>query len=260
MNTQYNWKIKITDLFFYLGLIFFGFEKIVYEGSYIRFLLPDIVEQVLKYSALFMFMSSIMIKKRKAKYFFFECLFFLTMIIISIGVRNTYLILLVMMLFASQGILFDKIISFNLKLNIFFIFFVLVFCLIGVIPDMQFMHGNEIAHSMGFFYYSNLSYLVFFSFVSLLYLKQNKKKKYGHMCFYLIINFLIYRLTTVRLTFYFSIVFVILLKIIEKAKLKNKGWLLLANVIFPTMSILSVIISFLYITNNTFIQKMNFLL
>ena len=52
----------------------------------------------------------------------------------------------------------------------------------------------------------------------------------------------------------------ILLKIIEKAKLKNKGWLLLANVIFPTMSILSVIISFLYITNNTFIQKMNFLL
>lgn len=257
MLTSNNNKYRLTlsELLFFLGIACFGFEKNVYEGSYFRFLLPDFMEQVLKYSTLLLFMSAIVVKKRRRKYFFREIALFLIVTSISVIVGNTTLILLGMAIFASMNIEFDKIVSVCLKVNIICIMIVVFSCIAGAIPNIKFEHDGEIAWSMGYFYYSNFAYQSFFALISALYLRKRKMKD---ILGYLIASFMIYKITTVRLTFYFSLIFIVML--VVSHKLTNKIWCRMGTVMFPCAAVGSIVIAYLYGTNNAIINKMNFIL
>lgn len=194
MNNKMKLKTTFSNLLFFCGLFFMGFEKIVYEGSYIRFLFPDFMEAFFKYSALMFFLGSIATKRRRAKYIIFEMVGFVLMFSLSIAVNNTYLILLIVALFASQNIPFNDIVKACMNMVIAFMLLVVIFSLIGIIPDVQFERQNSIAHSMGYFYYSNLSYQIFFYLVSYLYIKNEKKNQWLRCCLFLLVNFLVYLL------------------------------------------------------------------
>ena len=260
MNNKMKLKTTFSNLLFFCGLFFMGFEKIVYEGSYIRFLFPDFMEAFFKYSALMFFLGSIATKRRRAKYIIFEMVGFVLMFSLSIAVNNTYLILLIVALFASQNIPFNDIVKACMNMVIAFMLLVVIFSLIGIIPDVQFERQNSIAHSMGYFYYSNLSYQIFFYFVSYLYIKNEKKNQWLRCCLFLLVNFLVYLLTTLRLTFYFSILFIISIYVIKHIDFNKKKWKFFSIFCYPGMAVLSILIASMYMSKNTLIEKVNFVL
>ncbi len=108
---------------------------------------------------------------------------------------------------------------------------------VGVLPDYIFLRGLEKAHCLGFVYYSHYPYILLFNMLSYMYLKQDKLTVI-HLAVMLGINYYLYRLSTLRLTYYLTILIMIAYILIVKMKvvsLNNKWIKRLVLLLYPAM-------------------------
>ena len=149
---------------------------------------------------------------------------------------RTYLILYAIFIIIAEGVNSDKTVKVWLIGVALALFTILILCRIGVITDYVFLYDSGRAcHCLGFHYYCYFPYLVFYCSIVYIYLK----KKNVHIYHYVLVglvNLLMYRLTTVHITFYLTIFFIIfdflLIKLVG-VSLKQKPVMVISGLLFP---------------------------
>lgn len=119
--------------------------------------------------------------------------------------------------------------------------FVVTLAVVGIIPDYTYAHLGKIVHSYGFYYYSSIPYYILFTSLMHLYLKGKRVKLLEILAIY-IIQYISYKLFTVRLTFYVGMVIIALTILFIKLDFLNlnrkiiKG---ISAILFPLATVIS---------------------
>ena len=127
-------------------------------------------------------------------------------------------VILITLLFilAARGLDFRKI-CFNYLISAGGITALTVLlCLCGVLEDYTYPHGADIAHSLGFGYYSTLPFLLFIFQLVWMYVRA-ERVSWTELAVMLAANYVFYKLFTVRLTFLLGVgavfLFIVMIKL-----------------------------------------------
>ncbi|MGN0334341.1 MAG: hypothetical protein ACI4DV_01585 [Lachnospiraceae bacterium] len=161
-------------------------------------------------------------------------------VLVSFVVDKPVLMLYILAVIAADVTDFEKIKKCTVISNVICVFFVLSACASGLIPDVLYEHGEKIAHCLGYVYYSNLSAIVFFTSTMAMSRESRYAVSWLSILFWLVVNWLVYLVTTTRLTFFmflFELILIILIKKIKLFKFKNNlFWRFAATILFPVVS------------------------
>lgn len=168
-----------------------------------------------------------------------------------IAARTTgrmYLIVYAVLIIADEGCEPDKTLKVWLAGTLLALLVVFVLCWAGILTDHVFRYpSGRTAHCLGFDYYFYFPYFLFFCSVVYLYLRKDRVKLYDYLLL-ILVNLLMYRLSTVSLTFYLTFIFIILdflLLKLKKIDLNKKPIRIFSGLLFP----LGVAATFLLMVN-----------
>ncbi len=180
--------------------------------------------------------------KPTLKGFIISAVIFGLFITASLVTHRKYLIIYSMFIIAASLTDFQKII----KVSMFSVLsgFVAVFIgsKVGVVKDYIFLHDGEIAHGMGFTYYSTPAYVILFTTIMFLYLR-SKDISWKEIITAVLVNFVIYKLATTRLAFLVSMIAIFLDVVLVKLDwfdLSKKVFRLFSLIAFPAMFLVTM--------------------
>lgn len=145
------------------------------------------------------------------------------------------------------------------------IFFIFIADLLGIVPTRVFYRGSTRAYSFGFGYYNTVPYAFFFMVLEYFYIKSTKHKEtswIGLMIIFLI-NYILYKMSTLRLVFYLVCIVLILYVLLIKFKLfylRHKSLVFLSVLVFPLFFFVSLWMNYSYSKTNELFIKLNQLL
>lgn len=115
--------------------------------------------------------------------------------------------------------------------------------LLNVLPDYTYYHDGVLAHSYGFYYYSSVPIYFYFCSIMFIYLR-NRKLRVIEAAALLAIHYAVYRVFTVRATFYLGILSVVLFYIANYKGIRiDRKWIqIISSALFPLAEIISVMI------------------
>ena len=138
--------------------------------------------------------------------------------------------------------------------------------IVGILPDggQWYRFGVHIK-SFGFGYYSIVPYTFFYMVIIYLYLKYEKGKKasWAELIIIILLNYLLYSVTTLRLTYYLNYVtlfmYIILIKF-DLFNLRSKFFDFVTLLIYPVLFALSIWSNYSYTNSNPIFFQLNRLL
>lgn len=252
---------KRIEILYFTAFFLLCFSVNVYNGSYISWIVPTIVNTVIKYLAMLLFMLVITEEHWTKEHCFFSMGAILLVGLVSMVIDKPVLILYILAIVASRVTNMEKIKKVYVNTHLLGIFCVLGSCAMGWIPDVTYDHGNEIAHCLGYYYYSNLSTIILF--VSLADLMRERKHfcSYGRMLFWFLINWMVYEVATTRLTFLIFLFAFFMILVLEKWKLlklkDNWFYRTAATWMFPAAMACCMILSLWFEKGYGWIIKIN---
>ena len=253
-------KYKTRTVFYYIGLFLTTISSSLVGRTYL-FLIPYL-NPILKFGAVFFFLLSFIDRRWKKSNLFVSIMAMIAILIVALVTDSNILFLYILAIILSKSGDFDKICSFLFWMNLSIFFIILAMCGIGVLNDEISIHNGVLAHSLGYAYYSSPAYSVFFLTILAYYLYSGKKHTLHRILFLLIStisNTIIYRLTTVRLTFFMYIFFLIIIMLYEYFDFikMTKINCMLGTLMYPLMFVLSIFLSFIY-TKSSILSRINF--
>ena len=252
-------KIKSQTGLYYLGLFLTTISSSLIGRTYL-FLIPNL-NPIIKYGAIICFLLSFTDRRWTKKGLYKSVLMIMTVLAVAVVTDSNILVIYILAIVLSRPRDFNKICKFLFWTNLCIFFVVLGMCGIGVLKDEITIHYGRSAHSLGFTYYSSPAYTVFFLTVLAYYLysgKPHTKRRFIFILCGTIANICIYKITTVRLTFYIFFIFIGLIVLYEYIGLirKRKFNVFLATFMYPVMFLLSIILPFVY-TRSSFLVKLD---
>ncbi len=236
----------------------YAFQYMIYKPRALWVLCPLIT---------FALFSLIVWKKKETK----KSLFIRSGIIVVFsicGVRNNNpkMILYAALLCAADIASFDMILKTHIVSLIAMVLVAPVLSIIGILPHYEFYRDVGIqAHSFGFGYYNVVPYAFLFIILDYFLIKQKKQKRanWGVIILILILNYIIYKYSTLRLTYYLIYLTIFLYIILVKfhwIKLSRKIYRPLSWIIYPALFGITIWIYNSYSYNNTTMVTLNRLL
>lgn len=153
-----------------------------------------------------------------------KCIIYIVIAIVffvaGLKTDRLYLIIYALFILDSDIVEFREIAKTSIISSIFALFCIYVLCLMGVINDYIYARGDVGAHCFGFSYYGSVPYYLFYVFVIYLYLRR-KKISWIEIAIWGMLNYYLYKLCTVRLTFYLSIITLVFYVVFVKYELLN---------------------------------------
>lgn len=251
-------KIAEKSFFFYLGLLFMSLSAILVGSTYL-FLIKGL-NPAMKAMAIGCFLLSMLQKERTRRNLLQTAAVVAVAFLVALVADNTMFIVYILALAAGIKEDSERIIRFFFVINSLQVVAVLLLCLFGVLENEEFVHsGIEIlAYSLGFTYYTALAYIVLFLSVMYFYIKKNKNQILMYSICVLVCNYLVYKVTTTRLTMVLAVAWIVLVWVYKKLHLMKfrRMNLWIATVMFPGMMALSVLLPFIY-TKSSFLTRLN---
>lgn len=162
---------------------------------------------------------------------------------------RSYLIVYAVFIILSSRCKFEDVVRTSLFSASIALITILALCGLGVLTDyIYYQSGNREAHCFGFAYYSTFPFIVFYCSAMFLYLKKEKATLLNYIVIALI-NILMYRATTLRLTFYLTFILIgidFLLVKIKKINLDNKVITVVSGLLFPIGTIITYLVMLFY--------------
>lgn len=128
----------------------------------------------------------------------------------------------IIMIFSAYKVEFKSILKMTLFNIVCLSGVVICACLVGAIPDYTYIHNlgdrKVLAHSLGFNYYSTLAYYAMTLTIAYIYLRNNRLR-YEELACLMIANVLFYQIHTTRVSFYLTILFVVIYYTVVKRRL-----------------------------------------
>ncbi len=185
-------------------------------------------------------------------------------VIAATSTGRTYLILTALFIICAEKMEFDEIVKTSLIASSLTITFIVLSSIVGIIPNYTYhSSAGRAAMCLGFTYYSKVPYTVCFIFIMYMFLRAYKIK-WIEIFILLIANFLLYRVTTVRLTFGIMLIAFALEILLIKFKLldlNKKSIRLFSSIAYPLFFGVVIIITCLFIQGKpAWIYEINALL
>lgn len=133
----------------------------------------------------------------------------------------------------------------------------------GIVPKRTFSRGSGLtAHAFGFGYYNVVPFTFLFLILEFFYLKSLKKKKASwiELLILLAVNQILYKLSTLRLSYYLvlaALVLYVLLVKFDLGTLSKKWFVALSTLIFPVLFGITMWINVSYDPTNSFYAELN---
>lgn len=133
--------------------------------------------------------------------------------------RN-YIFVRCLFLLCASATEFKKIVKVSLISSLVPLLIVILMSQIGYLPDYVFNHDGAAAHSLGFPYYSKAPYILLYCIIEYMYIKNNNLSWFK-LILVLMINYVTYKITTLRLSFYLFMIAWILFVLLVKLNLAD---------------------------------------
>lgn len=263
-----NVKFRINELLYFTGFFFLSFSTIVLSGSFVARLLPQGSNMAAKVLCVVFFMFSMMKSTWKVKELFAWGIICFSVIAVSLIIDKDILIAYFLAIFAGMDIDFEKIKKFVISMNIFCVVLVVGLCMAGLIPNLVFSHettdSKSSANSLGFLYYSNLSIIIFMVSTLLFTLKKPVFRSWPVILAVLAANYMIYKVTTTRLTFILIAIEIVLMLLISKYNIlhirNNRFWRAVSTGAFAVSAVFCLVFSYMYNPSISWMRSLNKLL
>lgn len=254
-----NLKIKTTrsEILFCIAFFLYSYSQTVIANSYLfgrdssRF---NVSNNLSYASAVILVISIITRYKAKLRYLLNSAIFALISLLISYQTHSIGFGVNVLLIIAGYEIEFKKIVKFAVTSLFLETVLVIGGCLIGIVPDELITHGDLVAHTLGFAYYSNAPYQIFMIAIMIYWLLKSSKLEIPYLILNLAVQYVIYQIFTVRLVWYLYIFFIIVafaLHFVNKSN-PHKWITFWATIMFPIASIFTVVASYLSQTTKIF--------
>lgn len=248
--------VKRKKLLYYLGLFFATLSNTVVGKTYL-FQIPYL-NPTLKFITLACFCLVFLDERWTLKNLTRTILMVLVSLVVALISDNNMLVIYVFALMLSAKEDFKNICRFLFKTNLALVLLVVGSSLLGILNNEIYIHNNKKAYTLGFAYYSTFPYYVFF--LSILgyyvYCKNNKRTNtWLYMIVSICLNFVAYKVSSVRLTFVCSIGFAALIIVYDVFKFisHKKINIFIATIMSPIMFLLSIVLPFVYQKNRLLI-------
>ncbi len=261
-------KLKANEFLYFTAYFLLCFSTIVYTGSYVSRLMPFGSNTIIRYSALILFMLSLLQNKWRPLEFLLWGLISSAVLVASILSDRPMLAIYIIAVVAGKNIEFEKIKKFVIISNIICTVIVLGSCAFGFIPNQIYNHVNTQgvtkANSLGFIYYGNISTITFLVSTLILSLKNRKFRSWPCMFILIFLNFIVYGLSTTRLTFILFLLEIVLVIFISKyniLKIRNTVmWRTVATLAFPCFAGICLWVSYTFSYKIDWMRALNSLL
>lgn len=242
------YRLNKKEGFFFIGYFLLGLAGIVIGNSYLfgnrRFELCEVVQYI---SALF-FGAAFCTGKYKTKDFLVRLVIGIVVLIITVKAHNITFGLSALSLLASLNIDVEKIVKNSIKNNLFFLAIVVFPALLGLIRNDIYNVKDRTVYCFGFAYYSNVPNLVLMTTIFLYWTMKSRKSEKWLALLSIPVNFYVYELSGVRLTFYLYLIFLVVVFLTSLIKWEgiHKYLAFFATIIYPVAAAFSIIASLFY--------------
>lgn len=243
-------KLKTSVLLYYIGLFFTVFSANVTNSSY---LFKDTgLNSIARYASLLFLLGSILVRRQwKIKSFVTVCCITFISVAVIVVSNDKPLILYILLVVAIGNLSPYEVIKKIAVLNLVFLVMIVGLSLTGFIPNDTYIHYTDVAYCLGYYYYNTCSYVVFFLTVVGYFLINGKLRRTYEALYIIgsiIVNFVVYKVCTVRLTFYCYLIFLVMSILYKNTKLfkNNAFYRIVATLMFPVASFLTIILSVNY--------------
>lgn len=259
MSKTYKYVKK--EVLFFLAYFLLGLTHVVIANSYLFGANRFVINEIIQYIAAFIFILSFCVGKYKVKEFWLRLGAAIMLFLVTQRSHSIEFGLAALAVITCVNISSEKIVKNCIRNNIFFAVIVVVPALLGIIPNEVYVHEGMTAYSFGFAYYSNLPNLVFSIILAAYFLAKNKRKERIILLISVPVQITMYKLCTVRLTYYLYLIFLIvaiMTQFYDKRK-KHKALIFIATVMYPVTCIVTIVASFLY-QKSSILSKINVML
>jgi hypothetical protein len=256
----YNLKIKRNELFYFVALFMQAFANTVISNSYLfgKGVYRFTISNYILYTSALLFLISFCLKQTRLAYILLQFSIGIIALVVADNISSIGFGVSVLAIIASVNIDFKKIVKWCLFINCFCLVIVIMPSLIGIIPNETYSHFDSTAYSLGFSYYSNAPYIIFMITILGYWLLRTKKQEKFFLLFSSLIQYIVYKICTVRLIFYLYIVFLILVFMSRWLNIEKKHKIItfLSAFMFP-VAVLITVIGSLKVNTSSFWTKIN---
>lgn len=246
---------------FFVGYFLLGLTDIVIGNSYLFGEKRFIICKIVQYLSAAAFVAAFCAGKYRIKELLVRLITTALAFLVTLNSHSIGFGLCSLAMVSSMNIDTDKILKCNILNNMFFGGIVVIPALLGFIPDEIHLHNGMEAHSLGFAYYSNLPSLVFMMTLELYWLAKTKREESIVLLFSLPAQIVVYKVSTLRLTFFLYILFlfVALCEKLYNHRKKPVSLKVAATCMFPAACVATYMMSFC-VKKNNLIAKLDRLL
>jgi len=246
MHITYKWGKK--EILFFLGYFLLGLTNVVIGNSYLFGEKRLIICEIVQYISAVVFVTSFCIDKYKTKEFLIRLVTAAVIFLVTAKSHSIGFGLCALSIITSLNINVEKIIKNTIRNNLFFIVIVVIPALLGFIPNNVYMHNGIKAYSLGFAYYSNLPNIIFMITLAMYWLSKSKIKESLILLISFPVQVVIYKISTLRLTFYLYLLFLVVAVCAKfyNRKKRHRLMTIFSTVMFPVGCMGTFIMSFLY--------------
>lgn len=253
-------SIKKVSEYLYLATYFLYCFTTILDGSLFPTGLLIKIDKYLSLVGCFIVLFMIFWNKKiKMKYMVTMLSAFIILCVIALISDRTTLIIIFSFFVCAEATSFNKIVKVSMFATLCCIVFVVLSCVVGILPDMTYIHDNSIAHSLGFSYYSNYAYPIMFASIMYLYIK-DKKVGYSEILGLVALNYFVYVFSSTRLPFLLSLLMLLLYVAIVKWNLFSKKSRLMRYITiiaFPSGILVCYLMMVFYSRNKSFWSLLN---
>lgn len=256
MRVTYKWEKK--EILFFIGYFLLGLTNIVIGNSYLFGKSRLVICEIVQYISAIAFVLSFCIDRYKTKEFVIRMITAAIVFLVTAKSHSIGFGLCALSIVTSLNISAEKIIRNSIKNNLFFMLIVVVPALLGFIPNKIYVHNGIKAYSLGFAYYSNLPNIIFMVTLAIYWVSKTKIKENLFLILSFPVQVIIYKISTLRLTFYLYLLFLMAAVCAKfyNCKKEHKLMRVFSTMMFPIGCIGTFIISFLY-EKSKLISKFN---
>lgn len=256
MRVTYKWENK--EILFFIGYFLLGLTNIVIGNSYLFGKNRLVICEIVQYISAIAFVLSFCIDRYKTKEFVIRMITAAIVFLVTAKSHSIGFGLCALSIVTSLNISAEKIIRNSIKNNLFFMLIVVIPALLGFIPNKIYVHNGIKAYSLGFAYYSNLPNIIFMVTLAIYWVSKTKIKENLFLILSFPVQVIIYKISTLRLTFYLYLLFLMAAVCAKfyNCKKEHKLMRVFSTMMFPIGCIGTFIISFLY-EKSKLISKFN---
>lgn len=173
------------------------------------------------------------------------------------GRKNLFLYCFIIL--CAESVDFKKIVKVSVAATFSAVAVVILSSYAGILRDYTYNHSGSIAHSLGFTYYSAYPYIIFFNMIGYMYVRK-KKLTWAEIIFFWLLNSYIYKVSTLRLSYYLALfvigLYIVLIKF-DFGNINSRLFRYISLIAYPFTFIFTIVCALKYNPESAIWVKLN---